>query len=176
MSRESPVVVGTAATALPQRGITVRSSLIEVCAGPLRSAPSVVRDPRLLMDARRREIYYAPFEYINPSADRSGRDHTGPPPRWSRDNGERALQAGKSSTEGSSRQERRRIQWRAAVRSNQPAQPLGLSQGLGLTDSADLFSTSRHLVQTTSLLVALSGVLVKGDDYRGSPDMTKHPC
>lgn len=35
-------------------------------------------------------------------------------------------------------------------------------------DSADLFSTSRHLVQTTSLL--RYPVFVKDDDYRGTPD------
>ena len=49
----------------------------------------------------------------------------------------------------------------------------GFHKWLGLTDSADLFSTSRHLVQTTSLL--RYPVFVKDDDYRGSPDMTKHP-
>ncbi|WP_232020570.1 hypothetical protein [Methylocaldum marinum] len=49
----------------------------------------------------------------------------------------------------------------------------GFHKWLGLGDSADLFSTSRHLVQTTSLL--RYPVFVKDDDYRGSPDMTKHP-
>ena len=49
----------------------------------------------------------------------------------------------------------------------------GFHKWLGLGDSADLFSTSRHLVQTTSLL--RYPVFVNNDDYRGSPDMTKHP-
>lgn len=49
----------------------------------------------------------------------------------------------------------------------------GFHKWLGLGDSANLFSTSRHLVQTTSLL--RYPVFVKDDDYRGSPDMTKHP-
>lgn len=41
----------------------------------------------------------------------------------------------------------------------------GFHKWLGLGDSADLFSTSRHLVQTTSLL--RYPVFVKDDDYRG---------
>ncbi|MEX0707477.1 MAG: hypothetical protein WD078_05890 [Woeseia sp.] len=49
----------------------------------------------------------------------------------------------------------------------------GFHKWLGLSDSVDLFSSSRHLVQTTSLL--RYPVFVKDDDYRGTPDMTKHP-
>lgn len=48
----------------------MRSSLIEKFAPILCDPrPPVVRDPRLLMDASGDvKIYYAPFEYINPSA------------------------------------------------------------------------------------------------------------
>ena len=49
----------------------------------------------------------------------------------------------------------------------------GFHRWLGLSDSADLFSKARHLVQTTSLL--RYPVFVNDDDYRGTPDMTKHP-
>ena len=44
---------------------------------------------------------------------------------------------------------------------------------VGLRDAADLFSSARHLVQTTSLL--RYPVFVRDEDYRGTPDMTKHP-
>lgn len=49
----------------------------------------------------------------------------------------------------------------------------GFHRWLGLRDASELFSSGRHLVQTTSLL--RFPVFVKDDDYRGTPDMTKHP-
>jgi hypothetical protein len=49
----------------------------------------------------------------------------------------------------------------------------GVERWLGLADAAALFSTDRHLVQTTSLL--RYPVFVNGKDYRGAPDMLKHP-
>ena len=48
----------------------------------------------------------------------------------------------------------------------------GFHRWLGLADSADFFTTSRHLVQTKSLL--RYPVFVNEDDYRGKPDVTKH--
>lgn len=49
----------------------------------------------------------------------------------------------------------------------------GVHQWLGISDSADLFATKRHLLQTTSLL--RHPVFVDDEDYRGTPDMTRHP-
>jgi hypothetical protein len=48
----------------------MKTDLIEKYAPTLcGSMPPVIRDPRLLMDASGDlKIYYAPFEYINPSA------------------------------------------------------------------------------------------------------------
>ena len=50
--------------------MTTSTKLIEKFAPVLRGEhPPVVRDPRLLLDASGSvKIYYAPFEYINPSA------------------------------------------------------------------------------------------------------------
>ena len=43
---------------------------------------------------------------------------------------------------------------------------------LRLENASELFGRSRHLVHTTSLL--RYPVFVRGGDYRGTPDMTKH--
>ena len=157
----------------------MKTDLIEKYAPILCGAtPPVVRDPRLLMDASGDvKIYYAPFEYINPSARIVLVGITPGPTQMVNANNEarRALHAGKSSMEA--------IQAAKSVGAFS-GEPLrgnlinqlnhwGFHKWLGLTDSADLFSTSRHLVQTTSLL--RYPVFVKDDDYRGSPDMTKHP-
>ncbi|WP_202594173.1 hypothetical protein, partial [Frateuria defendens] len=66
------------------------------------STPPVVRDPRLLMDSSGDvQIYYAPFEYINPSARIVLVGITPGPTQMVNANNEarRALQAGKPSTE-----------------------------------------------------------------------------
>ncbi len=81
----------------------MRSSLIEKFAPVLCDPrPPVVRDPRLLMDASGDvKIYYAPFEYINPSARIVLVGITPGPTQMVNANNEarRALQAGKPSTE-----------------------------------------------------------------------------
>lgn len=142
------------------------------------STPPVVRDPRLLMGATGDvKIYYAPFEYINPSALIVLVGITPGPTQMVNANNEarRALQAGKPSTEAIQAAKSVGAFSGEPLRSNLINQlnHWGFHKWLGLTDSADLFSTSRHLVQTTSLL--RYPVFVKDDDYRGSPDMTKHP-
>ena len=157
----------------------MRTDLIEKYAPVLCGAtPPVVRDPRLLMDASGDvKIYYAPFEYINPSARIVLVGITPGPTQMVNANNEarRALQAGKSSVEAIQAAKSVGAFSGEPLRSNLINQlnHWGFHKWLGLTDSADLFSTSRHLVQTTSLL--RYPVFVKGDDYRGSPDMTKHP-
>lgn len=86
-----------------------------------------------------------------------------------------ALQSGKSN------QESIRIAKSIAAFSGEPLRGnlikqlnhWGFHQWLGLNSSDDLFSTSKHLVQTTSLL--RYPVFINDDDYRGSSDMTRHP-
>lgn len=140
--------------------------------------PPALRDPRLLMDASGDvKIYYAPFEYINPGARIVLVGITPGPTQMVNANNEarRAFKAGKSSAEAV------RAAKDVGAFSGEPLRSNLINQlnhwdfhkWLGLDDSADLFSTSRHLVQTTSLL--RYPVFVRDNDYRGTPDMTKHP-
>ena len=142
------------------------------------STPAVVRDPRLLMDASGDvKIYYAPFEYINPSARVVLVGITPGPTQMVNANNEarRALQAGKSSLDAVQAAKSVGAFSGEPLRSNLINQlnHWGFHKWLDLSDAADLFSTSRHLVQTTSLL--RYPVFVRDKDYRGTPDMTKHP-
>jgi hypothetical protein len=50
---------------------------------------------------------------------------------------------------------------------------VGINQLLGIKSCDDLFGTSAHLVQTTSVL--RNAVFVDGKNYNGTPDMTRHP-
>jgi hypothetical protein len=49
---------------------------------------------------------------------------------------------------------------------------IGLHRWLGIASTSELFSTAAGLVQTTSVL--RYPVFVNGENYNGSPDMTKH--
>ena len=157
----------------------MKTDLIEKYAPVLcASTPPVVRDPRLLTDASGDvKIYYAPFEYINPSARLVLVGITPGPTQMGNANNEarRALQAGKSSIEAMQAGKSVGAFSGEPLRSNLINQlnHWGFQKWLGLSDSADLFSRSQHLVQTTSLL--RYPVFVKDGDYRGTPDMTKHP-
>jgi hypothetical protein len=157
----------------------MKTNLLEKYAPALcGQTPPVVRDPRLLMDASGDvSIYYAPFEYINPGARIVLVGITPGPTQMVNANKEarRVLQAGKSGTEAIQAAKIVGAFSGEPLRSNLISQlnHWGFHEWLGLSNSSDLFSTSSHLVQTTSLL--RYPVFVKGDDYRGSPDMTKHP-
>lgn len=158
---------------------TMTTSLIEkyapILCGP---TPPALRDPRLLMDASGDvKIYYAPFEYINPDARIVLVGITPGPTQMVNANNEarRVLKAGKSSAEAIRAAKDVGAFSGEPLRSN-PINQLnhwGFHKWLGLDDSTDLFSTSRRLVQTTSLL--RYPVFIRDDDYRGTPDMTKHP-
>lgn len=140
--------------------------------------PPRVRDPRLLMEASGDvSIYYAPFEHINRSARIVLVGITPGPTQMVNANNEarRALLAGKSSAEAIQAAKSVGAFSGEPLRSNLINQlnHWGFHEWLGLGNSADLFSISCHLVQTTSLL--RYPVFIKDDGYRGSPDMTKHP-
>jgi hypothetical protein len=137
-----------------------------------------VRDPRLLMDAKDGiKIYYAPFEYVNPNARVVLVGITPGPTQMTNANNEarRALQSGKSHAEAIRAAKSVGAFSGEPLRSNLIRQlnHWGFHNWLGLRDSADLFTTERNLVQTTSLL--RYPVFVDDLDYRGTPDMTKHP-
>jgi len=157
----------------------MKTDLIEKYASAISGAmPPVVRDPRLLMDVSGDvKIYYAPFEYINPHARIVLVGITPGPTQMVNANNEarRALQSGMSSAQAIQAAKSVGAFSGEPLRSNLINQlnHWGFHKWLGLSDSADLFSASRHLVQTTSLLQY--PVFVRDEDYRGTPDMTKHP-
>ncbi|MCJ7825426.1 MAG: hypothetical protein MUP44_11035 [Anaerolineales bacterium] len=153
--------------------------MIEKFASVLCSSnPPVVRDPRLLMDASGDvKIYYTPFEYINLGAKIVLVGITPGPTQMVNGNNEarRALLAGKSYAETIQAAKSVGAFSGEPMRSNLINQlnHWGFHKWLGLSDSADLFSTSLHLMQTTSLL--RYPVFVRDDDYRGTPNMARHP-
>lgn len=138
----------------------------------------VVKDSRLLMDEDRGvQIFYAPFEYINPSARLVLVGITPGPTQMFNANlaARKALLAGKTSFEAIQIAKEQAAFSGKVMRSNLNKQMnhWGIHQWLGLANSSDLFDSAIHLLQTTSLI--RYPTFVDGKDYRGSPDMTKHP-
>ncbi len=140
-------------------------------------APTV-RDPRLLIDQEGAlQVYYAPFEYINPTARIVLVGITPGPTQMSNANAEarRVLLAGGSDTEAI------RTAKQVAAFSGEPMRSnlikqlnhWGFQRWLGVDDAADFFVGEQKLLQTTSLL--RYPVFLNGDDYRGTPDMTRDP-
>jgi len=138
----------------------------------------VVRDPRLLIEKSDGiSIYYAPFEYLNPEARVVLVGITpGPTQMVNANNAARAaLLSGKTP------EETLRVSKQIAAFSGEPMRSNLIKQlndwrfhhWLNIDDAADLFGASQHLLQTTSLL--RYPVFANGDDYRGKPDMTRHP-
>jgi hypothetical protein len=158
---------------------SVGESLFDKYAPIFRSVdPPVVRDERLLLDEWGAiKIYYALFEYINRTARVVLVGITPGPTQMVNANNEarRALMSGKSS------QDTMRAAKDTAAFSGEPMRGnlikqlnhWGVERWLGLTDATAIFSTDRQLVQTTSLL--RYPVFVNDRDYRGAPDMMKHP-
>lgn len=157
----------------------MKTELFEKYSDVLRADQDpVVRDPRLLMaDDGKVKIYYAPFEYINPLASIVLVGITPGPTQMVNANktAREALLSGLSDVEAMIRAKAVAAFSGEPMRSNLVNQlnHWGFDQWLGLDDSAQFFSGAAHLVQTTSLL--RYPVFVDGDDYRGSPDMLKHP-
>jgi hypothetical protein len=140
--------------------------------------PPIVRDPRLLMDQDGAlQVYYAPFEYINPTARIVLVGITPGPTQMVNANAEarRVLLAGGSDTESI------RTAKQVAAFSGEPMRSnlikqlnhWGFQRWLGVKDAAEFFEGDQKLLQTTSLL--RYPVFLNGDDYRGTPDMTRHP-
>lgn len=138
----------------------------------------VVRDPGLLIDASGPvKVYYVPFDYINPRALIVLVGITPGPTQMVNANNEarRVLLSGKSNGDAIQAAKSVGAFSGEPLRSNLIKQlnHWGFHKWLCLGDSADIFSTARDLVHTTSLL--RYPVFVNDDDYRGAPDMTKHP-
>lgn len=137
-----------------------------------------LRDPNLLIDrSGKLEIYYVPFEYVNRLARIVLVGITPGPTQMVNGNNE----AYRALLEGKSGEEVMRLAKDTAAFSGEPLRGnlvkqlnyWGIPGWLNLKDSAELFSTSRHLVQTTSLL--RYPVFVGGENYRGNPNMLSDP-
>lgn len=137
-----------------------------------------VRDPRLLIDQDGAlQVYYAPFEFVNPTARVVLVGITPGPTQMSNANAEarRVLLAGGSDAEAI------RTAKRVAAFSGEPMRSnlikqlnhWGFQRWLGVKDAAELFAGEQPLLQTTSLL--RYPVFLSDDDYRGTPDMTRNP-
>lgn len=158
----------------------MNTELLEKFAPVLVSAAApVVRDPRLVMSTQDDvAIYYAPFEYINPRARIILVGITPGPTQMVNANNvaRRELLSGAGSFDAIRKAKQEGAFSGEPMRSNLIRQldHWGIQTWLELESAKDLFDKSRDLVQTTSLL--RYPVFVGGNDYRGSPDMTRHPC
>lgn len=137
----------------------------------------VVRDPRLLMDAEGEvAVYYSPFEYINPKAQIVLVGITPGPTQMVNANNvaRRELLAGATPLDAIRTAKQEGAFSGEPMRTNLIRQldHWGIQTWLGLKSTKELFEGSRDLVQTTSLL--RYPVFVGGDDYRGTPDMTRN--
>ena len=144
----------------------------------LSSVPPTVRDERLKIDEQGKiKIYYAPFEHVNRAARVVLVGITPGPTQMVNANNEarRALMSGKSPQECMQAAKETAAFSGEPMRSNLIKQlnHWGVQRWLGLVDAKAMFSTDRQLVQTTSLL--RYPVFDNSQDYRGAPDMLKHP-
>lgn len=134
-------------------------------------------DSRLLMDASGDlSVYYAPFEYLNPRARIVLVGITPGPTQMANANcaARQALQRGASFEEAARLAKDTAAFSGTVLRRNLVSQlnHWGVHSWLGLPDSAELFSSARELVQTTSLL--RYPVFRAGKKYAGTPSMTRN--
>lgn len=135
-----------------------------------------LKDKLLLAEEGNLEVCYAPFEYINPEARvvivgiTPGQTQMVNAIREARrqlDNGASNVQAMIAAKKTGA--------FSGAMRPNLVAllDSIGLNRWLGLSSCDELFGSVANLVQTTSVL--RNPVFVGGDNYNGTPNMTKHP-
>jgi hypothetical protein len=141
------------------------------------SAPPQGLDRRFLMDScGDLSVYYAPFEYINPKARVVLVGITPGPTQMANAH----MAARQVIMSGGSHEDAVRLAKASAafsgttLRLNLISQlnHWGVNSWLGINDSADLFSQSHELVQTTSLL--RYPIFKDGKKYDGTPNMTRH--
>jgi hypothetical protein len=122
------------------------------------------------------EVYYAPFEAVNPQARLVLVGIT--PGRVQAANAlaeaKRQLAAGASSTEAM-RRAKEVGAFSGPMRSNLTSMldHIGLAQWLGVRSCAQLFADKAHLLQTASVLAF--PVFVGGENYNGNPDPMRTP-
>jgi len=142
------------------------------------SQAPVNQDPRLLMDRDGNlSIYYAPFEYVNPSARVVLVGITPGPTQMVNANSaaRTALLAGSSPEDAVGAGKATGAFSGGVLRRNLVGQlnDWGVHTWLGLSDASALFGSAGSLVQTTSLL--RFPVFNAGHEYGGNPDMTRTP-
>jgi len=140
--------------------------------------PVIVRDQRLLLDSQEDlSIYYAPFEYTNPKAKIVLVGITPGPTQMVNANNEarRSLIAGNNAITAMKHAKETGGFSGEPMRSNliKELNDWGIHKWLRLQDSSELFSSSKDLLQTTSLL--RYPVFINNRDYRGQPNMLKNP-
>lgn len=147
---------------------------------PVLKSPSapIIRDQRLLLEADGDvAVYYAPFEYINPEAKIVLVGITpGPTQMVNANNVARRVLLSGASSEEAIRSAKQEGAFSGKVMRSNLAHQLdhwGFHQWLGIKSASSLFDNAGHLAQTTSLL--RYPVFVRDDDYRGTPNMMKHP-
>lgn len=138
----------------------------------------VVRDEALLLQADGDlKVYYAPFEYINPTARLVLVGITPGPTQMenANDKARHALMAGMGLEQALKLAKETASFSGNEMRSNLIRQlnHWGVQTWLELGNSDELFSTARHMLHNTSLL--RYPVFYKDKPYGGNPNMTRHP-
>lgn len=151
------------------------SVIRSLSATELDGAPSLDAKLRLAQDGRV-EVCYAPFEFINTQARVVIVGIT--PGRTQMLNAlrEARLQLDKGvDTLSALIAAKRTGAFSGAMRPNLVGllDHVGLNRRLDIRSCDDLFGAAAHLVQTTSVL--RNPVFVSGENYNGTPDMTRHP-
>ena len=122
------------------------------------------------------EVWYAPFEYVNPAARlvivgiTPGRTQMMNALRECRMQFEQG-----ASDENALKAAQKTAAFSGAMRPNLIAMldRVGIQKMLGLASCAKLFAERSDLVQTTSIL--RNPVFVNGENYNGSPNIVRHP-
>ena len=141
----------------------------------LQGSPALNKKLRMAEDGNL-EICYAPFEFINPQAKIVIVGIT--PGRTQMLNALR--EARKQIDQGATPKTalsaaKRTGAFSGAMRPNLVGllDHIGVNRWLGIKTCDELFGTAAHLVQTASVL--RNPVFVGGENYNGTPNMTKHP-
>lgn len=120
--------------------------------------------------------YYIPFDWVNPHARVVLVGITPGFTQWTNamHEAQRQIKAG-ASIDVALREAKRTGAFSGTMRPNLVAllDYFGLNRWLGIRSCDSLFGSSAHLVQTTSSL--RHPVFVDGENYNGTPGMTRHP-
>lgn len=141
----------------------------------LAGAPSLF-EKLLLAQERNLEVCYAPFEHVNPAArvvivgitpGKTQMLNAVKEARRQLDMGATAFEVLKAAKQTGA--------FSGTMRPNLVGllDSIGLNRWLGIASCNALFGSANHLVQTASVL--RNPVFVRGENYNGMPNMTKHP-